>query len=63
MAKEETNNHITTRVDPEIKRQGVDFAQRIERKKAWVFAKAIELGLPLVIKQYTPSQSTKKRAA
>lgn len=58
---EENSNHVTTRVDPEIKKQGVDFAELAERKPAWVFAKAIELGLPLVIKQYSPA--IKKRAA
>lgn len=62
MSKEnENSNHITTRVDLEVKKAGVELAQRIERKPAWIFAKAIELGLPIVAKQY--GSVPKKRAA
>jgi predicted transcriptional regulator len=50
--KDEKDGHITTRVDPELKKKGIEHAKNIERKKAWVFARAIELGLPEVFKQY-----------
>lgn len=60
---ENLGNHVTTRVKPEIKKTGCDFATKIERKKSWVFAKAIELGLPMVIAQYGPGESPNKKAA
>ena len=57
--KEENDGHITTRVDPALKKTGVTFAKQTERTKAWVFAKAIELGLPEVMKLYPPPKKPK----
>ena len=57
--KDWKDGHVTTRIDPALKKTGVEFAQQSERTKAWVFAKAIELGLPEVMKLYPPPKEAK----
>ena len=61
--KETKDGHITTRIDPELKETGRTFAAQAERTPAWVFAKAIEFGLPEVIKRYSPSRARKSSKA
>ena len=59
----EKDNHITARVDPNMKQAAIEHAEKIERHKTWVYAKAFELGLPEVLKRYPAPKSAKTRAA
>lgn len=57
--KPETN-HVSTRVDLELKRRGLEYSRAADRSPSWVWAKAIEMGLTEVIRRYPPAPKRSK---